>query len=130
MDLYIKLNTEKEEDLKALKSLTDKLTGETVSVVDIAPWPEMPVENTPKSEEKGQKSEKNAQETTENAQETTENEATYTIDDIRKYLIELKNAKGEAAAKAVLTEFAVSKTTDLPEDRFAEVVERIAKELN
>lgn len=122
MDLYIKLNTEKEEDLKALKSLTDKLTGEPMAVI-AAPWPEIPTEKDPEKEEK-------ASDIEEKPQEMSGNEDKYTIDDIRKYLIELKNAKGKEAAKAVLTEFAVSKATDLPEDRFAEVVERIAKELN
>ncbi len=122
MDLYIKLNTEKEEDLKALKSLTDKLTGESTAVI-AAPWPEIPTEKDSEKEEK-------ASDIEEKPQERTGNEDKYTIDDIRKYLIELKNAKGKEAAKAVLTEFAVSKATDLPEDRFAEVVERIAKELN
>jgi len=115
MDLYIKLNAEKEEDLQALKNLTEKLTGTAITTVitaDVVPPDPVTVRPEPEKEKKTTSMEK------------------FTLEDVRKGLIELKNAKGKDAAKAVLTEFAVSKATDLPEDQFAEVVERIAKELN
>lgn len=125
MDIFIKLNPENSQDLEKLKDISDKLNGTAVPIIPLRPAgeAESPVIET-------QKQTTGAKETkTEEPKADVQAEGKTTIEDVRKGLIELKDAKGSEAAKAILTEFAASKTSDLSEDKYAEVVARIVEEL-
>ena len=120
MDLFIKLNAEKDEDLQALKSLTEKLTGASISITE-APWPELPAkeEKEPEPYPESEKEEEVQPESGENI----------SIEDVRGALIKVKDKLGPKKAKALLTEFGVSKATDLPEESFKAVLEKAEREL-
>lgn len=126
MEITITLNTDNPQDLEELRGISDKLSGAertTKAPITTLPETETPIKEAPEPKTDAKDSK------TETPKADLPPEIKATIEDVRKGLIELKEAKGSEAAKAILAEFAASKTSDLSEDKYAEVVARIVEEL-
>jgi hypothetical protein len=78
------------------------------------------VRNAPEKAEKTEQAEKAE---TESAEETE----TYTLEQVRAAVGELAKKKSREKAKELLTELGYSKVTDIPEDKYTEVMSKIAE---
>ena len=122
MTITIKLDAETLDILRmlidALEDAAKAVNGETVS---IAPWPEPPELIVHRD---GAKVTQEAEGPVKAAEPEYPEFA-----EVRTKLIDFKNTKGIEAAKALLTEFAVSKASELKPEHYQPIIERIAEEL-
>lgn len=127
MEITITLNTDNPQDLEELRGISDKLSVPQNSLnIPINPAVEKdPVTETQKSETTSAKETKAE---APKAEEPTDSEITE--EQIRTAFIELRNAKGDQTAKALVKEYGATKVSELPKDKYQEIFTRIAEELD
>lgn len=125
----IKITIEAPGLVAAINSLAEALAGSksgSTTVVNYAPevtaTAEEPIAQEVETNEEPDKSEPTPDPDPAPAPETTEPAPTVTLEEVRAKLAKLSQAGKQAQVKALITQFGASKLTEIPAEKYAELM--------